>query len=268
MAIQALYTAATGMDAMQTKLDVIANNLANVDTTGFKADRANFEDLFYRHEMLPGAQDANGQPTAVGIATGLGVRVSSTQTNFEQGSFEQTSDELDIAIEGNGFFQINDLTRGEILYTRAGNFSVNAEGNLVLGSASLGRVLEPNITIPPDTEAVVISGEGVVSVKQTGSPALAQVGVIELARFINPEGLLKLGDNLFAETDASGPPTTGTPGTDGLGLTRQNSLEQSNVDPVREMIGLITTQRAFELNSQAVQAGDQILQLIANLRRF
>lgn len=268
MSIQALYTAATGMDAMQTKLDVVANNLANINTVGFKRDRAQFEDLFYRHNILPGALDTNGNPTAVGIHTGLGVRVQGVQIDYDQGSFEQTSDQYDLAIEGDGFFMINDLTRGEILYTRAGNFSRNANGNLVMGSATIGRLLDPAITIPQDAEAVVVSGDGVVSVRLPNNPALQQLETVQLARFINPEGLLKVGENLFAQTDSSGAPLTGTPGTEGRGRIRQSSLEQSNVDPVRELIGLITTQRAFELNSQSVQAGDQVLQLIANLRRF
>jgi len=156
---------------------------------------------------------------------------------------------------------------GDTLYTRAGNFSLNANGELVMGSASTGRLLEPSIQIPPDATAISISAQGVVSVKQPGSPNLSAVGDIELVTFINPEGLLKLGENLYAETDSSGAPTTGTPGEDGIGLLRQGFLEASNVEPVRELIDLITTQRGFEMNSQAVKAGDQIMELVANLRR-
>jgi flagellar basal-body rod protein FlgG len=267
MSVQTLYSAATGMTAMETKLDVIAHNLANIETTGFKRGRANFEDLFYRNEPMPGAQDSAGQYTATGIAVGLGSRVSSTQTEFRQGAFQQTERELDVAIEGPGFFQVTDPS-GEILYTRAGNFSVNAEGTLVLGSANMGRLLEPSIQIPPDATNVSISAQGEVAVRQPGSPNLSSVGNIELVSFINPEGLLKLGENLYAETDSSGPPTTGTPGQEGLGVLRQNVLEASNVEPVRELIDLITTQRAFELNSQAVQVGDEMMQLVANLRRL
>lgn len=267
MSVQALYTAATGMQSLETKLDVISNNLANVNTTSFKKDRANFEDLFYRHRVLPGSLDALGQPTAVGTSIGLGSRVSSTQTNFTQGAFQQTNGQLDVAIEGRGFFQVQDPS-GEIRYTRAGNFSINANGSLVLGSASDGRVLEPAITIPTDATDIVISADGQVQVRQAGSPQLQQVGQVQLATFINPEGLLKVGENLYAQTDASGAPTVGNPGVTGAGVLRQNALEASNVEPVQELIDLITTQRAFELNSQAVQAGDQILQLVANLRRF
>lgn len=268
MSIQTLYTAATGMESLQTKLDVIANNLANVNTGGFKRDRANFEDLFYRHEVLPGARDAGGNLTPTGIAVGLGSRVSSIQTDFNQGSFQQTNNPYDIAIEGGGFFPVRDPS-GEIMYTRTGNFSLNANGQMVMGSASIGRLLDPEITIPADATGVVISAEGIVSVKQSGQSALQQVGQIQLAQFINPQGLLKRGENLYSETEASGAAQLANPGsTTGLGLLRQSSLEASNVEPVQELIDLISTQRAFELNSQAVQAGDQMLQQISNLRRY
>ena len=267
MSVQTLYTAATGMESLETKLDVIANNLANVNTIGFKKDRANFEDLFYRNEVLPGAQDSGGQQTATGIQVGLGSRVSSVQTDFTQGAFQQTGGQLDLAIEGTGFFQITDAN-GDILYTRAGNFSINAANQLVIGSASSGRLVEPDVTIPTDTTGIVIGPDGTVSVRQAGTQTLQQQGTLQLVLFPNPEGLLKLGENLYAETDASGSAITGTPGQNGLGVIRQNALEASNVEPVQELIDLITTQRAFELNSQSVQAGDQVLQLVANLRRF
>lgn len=265
MSVQTLYTAATGMEALQTKLDVIANNLANVNTTAFKKDRANFEDLFYRHEVLPGA-DQQGQETAVGISVGLGSTVSSVQTNFVQGAFQQTGRELDIAIEGNGFLQVRDAN-GDPLFTRAGNLNINADGNLVLGSATSGRIVDPPIQIPNDATNIVIQSDGQVFVRQVGNTQLQQQGQLQMALFINPEGLLKVGENLYAQTDASNTPTTGNPGQNGLGVVRQNMLEASNVEPVQELIDLITTQRSFELNSQAVQAGDQILQLISNLRR-
>jgi flagellar basal-body rod protein FlgG len=268
MSVQTLYTAATGMDSLQTKLDVIANNLANVNTTGFKRDRANFEDLFYRHEVLPGALDASGLLTPVGTQVGLGSRVSSTQTDFDQGAFQQSSRQLDVAIEGNGFFRVLDPSTNQTLYTRAGNFSINATNQLVLGSAGTGRLLDPAITIPQDTTGIVISPDGQVAVRQAGQASLQPLTQIQLSTFINPQGLLKLGENLYSETDASGPPLDGNPGTNGIGALRQNALEASNVEPVQELIDLITTQRAFELNSQAIQAGDQILQLVANLRRF
>ncbi|ASV76956.1 Flagellar basal-body rod protein FlgG [Thermogutta terrifontis] len=267
MSVQTLYSAATGMLAMEKKLDVIANNLANVETTAFKRDRANFEDLFYRHEVFPGTEDSSGQYTPIGISIGLGSRLSGVQTEFRQGAFQQTSNPLDVAIEGAGFFQVLDPS-GQIYYTRAGNFSINANGNLVLGSAHTGRLLEPPIVIPNDATAITITPEGRVFVQQPNNPQLTPVGEIQLVNFINPEGLLKLGENLYAETDASGPPQAGTPGQEGLGILRQNALEASNVEPVRELIDLITTQRAFEMNSQAVQVGDQMMQLVSNLRRY
>ena len=267
MTVQTLYTAATGMSALETKLDVIANNLANVDTVGFKRGRANFEDLFYRHEMVPGAEDTAGQYAATGISVGMGSRVSSVQGSFVQGASQQTGGELDVAIEGSGFFQVTDPS-GDILYSRAGNFSRNANGELVMGSANVGRLLEPPITIPEDATDIVISAEGIVSVRQPGSPSLSQIGTIELASFINPGGLLKLGDNLYAETDSSGTALLGNPGQNGVGMLRQGALEASNVEPVRELIDLITTQRAFELNSKAVQVGDEMMQIVANLTRY
>jgi flagellar basal-body rod protein FlgG len=170
-------------------------------------------------------------------------------------------------IEGEGFFQVTDPS-GDTLYTRAGNFSRNANGQIVMGSANVGRLLQPPITIPEDATEIVISAEGIVSVRQPGSPNLSQVGTIELANFINPEGLLRLGENLFAETDSSGAAVLGNPGQNGLGLLRQSALEASNVEPVRELIDLITTQRAFELNSKAIQVGDQMMQVVANLARY
>jgi flagellar basal-body rod protein FlgG len=269
MAIQTLYTAATGMESMQFRLDTIANNLANVNTTGFKRDRANFEDAFYLHPKLPGAEDADGKRTPTGIHLGLGSRPTSTQSDFRQGTLDTTNKDLDLAIEGPGFFQVKDPITQQNLYTRSGNFSLNADGDIVLSSAGIGRLLEPPIQIPPDAVKIQITPQGLVSYLAPGSPDLQPVGQIELAQFINPEGMLKLGENLFAQTDASGQPTTGQPGSqDGLGQVRQGALEQSNVEPVRELIDLITTQRAFEMNSQAVQAADQMLQVVSNLRRF
>jgi flagellar basal-body rod protein FlgG len=267
MSVQTLYTAATGMDAMQTKLDVIANNLANVNTTSFKRDRTNFEDLLYRNEVYPGMLDAQGAPTPTGVQIGLGARVQSVQTDYRQGTLEQTGRELDIAIEGRGFFQVIDPVSTNTLYTRAGNLDINANGQLVIGSAQTGRVLEPPIQIPQDATAVVINPNGEVMVRQPGSQTLNNVGQINMAQFINPDGLLKVGENLYQQTDASSAAIPSTPGQDGLGIIRQGSLESSNVEPVKELIDLITTQRGFELNSQAIQAGDQVLQQIANLRR-
>jgi len=266
MSIQTLYTAATGMQALETKLDVIANNLANINTTGFKKDRANFEDLFYRNHQLPGAVDSGGERTAVGVHVGLGAKVASVQSEFAQGSMKNTNRNLDVAVEGHGFVPVTD-PNGDELYTRAGNFSLNANGQLVTGTAGTGRLVNPAITIPPDATDISISAAGVVSVRQPGSQSLNDVGQLQLSVFQNPEGLLKIGENLYAETDASAAPVTQNPGQGGAGVFRQGYLEASNVEPVEELIDLITTQRSFELNSQTVQAGDQILQLISNLRR-
>lgn len=266
MTIQTLYTAAAGMNSLETKLDVIANNMANINTTAFKRDRANFEDLLYRNYKLPGVLDAQSNPTPTGIKVGLGSRVQSVQSEFRQGSLQQTGKPTDVAIEGAGFFEVLDPT-GDILYTRAGNFSVNANGQLVIGSAQTGRLLNPGVTIPQDATDIQISSSGQVMIRQPGNQNLQPVAQLQLSTFINPEGLLKLGENLYAVTDASGQPLQNTPGTNGAGTLTSGFLEASNVEPVQELIDLITTQRAFELNSQVVQAGDQILQLVSNLRR-
>ncbi|QDT67759.1 Flagellar basal-body rod protein FlgG [Planctomycetes bacterium MalM25] len=265
MSFQSLYTAATGMQAMETKLDVIANNIANNSTTAFKKDRANFEDLLYRQHRLPGTLDADGNTTATGVEVGLGVRVSSTQSNFEQGALQQTDNPLDVAIEGDGFFQVQ--TSEGPQYTRAGNLNKNANGQLVIGSANLGYLVQPTVTIPQDATDVQISNNGQVFVRQPNNENLSQVGQLQLSTFINPDGLMKLGDNLYAATDASGPATQGNPGDPGIGVLASGSLEASNVDATTELIDLINTQRSFELNSQVIRAGDEIMELVANIRR-
>jgi flagellar basal-body rod protein FlgG len=261
MSVQSLYTAATGMDAMQTKLDVVANNLANINTTAFKRGRANFEDTFYRNHVIP------NENTPTGLAVGLGVRVSSTQTEQRQGAFQNTGNPLDVAIEGRGYFAVTDPINGETLYTRSGNLSINAQGQLVLGSASLGRLIEPNITLPAEATNVSITSDGNVLYLLPGTTTNTSAGQLQLSNFINPEGLIKRGENLYVPSDASGTAQPGNPGVNGLGILQSGALEASNVEPVAELIDLITTQRSFELNSQAIQAGDQILQLISNLRR-
>ncbi len=266
MSVQTLYTAATGMEALETKLEVIANNMANINTTGFKKDRANFEDLIYRIDRLPGSTDADGNLTSTGIEVGLGTRVTSTQTNHTQGAMQTTGNPLDFAIQGRGFFKVTD-PGGDFLYTRAGNFGINATGQLVLGSAHTGWLVDPAVTIPPEAVDVVVTADGQVQYRTTDTPTLQTAGQLNLATFINPDGLLKMGDNLYKETDASGTATEGIPGDPGIGTIAQGALESSNVEPVQELIDLITTQRAFELNSQVVQAGDQIMQIAANLRR-
>jgi flagellar basal-body rod protein FlgG len=221
----------------------------------------------YRNEVYPGMFDNNQNPTAVGTHIGLGTRVTSVQMDHRQGTIQQTGRELDIAIEGKGFFQVQDPLTQTVQFTRAGNLNINANGQLVLGSSLTGRLLEPPIQIPPDATSVSISANGQVSVRQVGSIEMVPVDRLTIATFINPDGLLKLGENLYAQTDASSAPLLGNPGQDGAGVIRQGALEASNVEPVQELIDLITTQRGFELNSQAIQAGDQIMQQIANLRR-
>jgi len=267
MSVQSLYTAATGMESLQTKLNVIANNMANVNTTGFKGDRANFEDLFYRNEVLPGSQDAASNYTPTGTHVGLGVRVQSTQTSFVQGAFQETGAPLDLAIEGRGFLMVTDPVTSQNLYSRAGNLSLNANGQLVVGSAQTGRLVNPAIQIPQDAIGITISADGRVAFQQPGNPQLQQAGQLQLAMFQNPEGLLKLGENLYVDTLASGQAIQTNPGTQGAGSLRQGFLELSNVEPVRELIDLITTQRSFEMNSQVIEAGNNILQTITNLAR-
>ncbi len=269
MAIMALYSAASGMKAQDTKLDVVANNLANVNTTGFKRSRVNFEDLLYQIKREPGTPNADDEPIPHGIQVGLGVMESGTQLNFQSGPQDQTDQPYDLAVDGEGFFQVTTMYNGELVtaYTRAGNFTINAEGNVVLGNSD-GSRLEPPITIPDDAAQVVVGRNGEVRVRQPGATALTTVGQIELATFVNPEGLTQIGHNLFKDNDASGPPITGNPQEEGLGAVQQGSLEGSNVDPVRELIDLIQTQRAFELNSQSIRSADQALQTVSNLRRF
>ena len=269
MAITALHAAATGMKAQDTKLDVLANNLANVNTAGFKRSRVNFEDLLYQTKREPGIPNAEDEPIPHGIQVGLGVQISGTQQNFTQGSVDRTDQQLDLLIDGEGFFQVRTVHDGEIItaYTRNGTFTRNSEGNVVLANSE-GSILEPPISIPNDTISINIANDGEVSVLQQGSPTLSVVGQVELARFVNPEGLKQIGQNLWRETDASAPPITGNPQQDGLGTLQQGALEMSNVDPVRELIQLILTQRAFELNSQSIQTADESLQVVANLRRL
>jgi flagellar basal-body rod protein FlgG len=269
MGIQALYTSATGMKAMDFKLNVIANNLANIETTAFKQSRVNFEDLMYQTLEEPGMKNGLDQPLPTGEQVGLGVQVSGTQLDFQQGSFNNTGAPLDLAIQGDGFFQVQAFLEGQdmTVYTRAGNFAVNANGEVVLAN-SLGARLEPSITIPPDAVDIAISQQGLVQVRVSGATEFSDLGQIQLAKFINSAGLKQIGQNLYQESPASGPPVLANPTQDGMGATIQNTLELSNVDPVRELVGLIQTQRAFELNSQSVQAADQTLQTINRLARW
>jgi flagellar basal-body rod protein FlgG len=265
----ALNAAASGMRALDEKLNVVANNLANINTQGFKRSRVNFEDLFYQVLREPGIPNAEEEPIPLGVLIGTGVKVSATQLDFSPGAVDPSERPLDVRIDGPGFFQARTIQDGTetIAYTRAGNFVRNSVGNIVMANSS-GDVLEPPITIPDDAVEVTIGRNGQVQVRQQGSSNLNTVGQIELARFINPEGLKQIGRNLYLETDASGPPITGNPDSDGLGATVQGALEMSNVDPVRELIDLITTQRAFELNSQTIQSADETLRVLATLRTF
>ncbi len=254
------------MSAYQFNLDTIANNLANTGTTAFKSSRANFEDSFYEYFKLPGAQDSSGKGTPIGIAVGTGVKVAGTELNFDQGGLIDTGQPLDIAIEGDGFFQVTDSS--EVLYTRNGAFSINSEGEIVLATASKSWVLDPSISIPADAMNISISKDGIVEVQQPGVAEATQLGQIQTAKFVNPQGLVQRGDSMYAESAASGSPQVGNPNIEGRGGVQQGRLEISNVNAVNELVDLIKTQRYFELSSQAVQAADQMLQQIANLRRF
>ncbi|MEZ6046902.1 MAG: flagellar basal-body rod protein FlgG [Planctomycetaceae bacterium] len=267
MSLRSLHSAASGMQANNFKLDVIANNIANSGTTGFKKSRANFEDVFYEQFKLPGLQDASGNLTPIGKSVGLGTKISGTQLDFTQGSLNVTDGQLDLAIGGEGFFQVQNPD-GSTGYTRNGAFTINSAGQVVLASADVGRLLVPNVSIPVNAQDISIGSDGQVAYRLSGSTTITQGTQIQIARFANQTGLLQIGDSIFAESDASGPAVVGTPGTDGFGQIRQNFLEESNVEPVKELVDLIKTQRNFELNSQVVQAADQALQLIANLRRF
>ena len=271
MAITALNSAATGLKALSTRIDVIANNLANAETTAFKRQRVNFEDLFYLNKRTPGTVNAAGEVAPAGIQVGLGVKVSNTQLDLEQGTLEPTGGKLDVAIEGQGFFRVR-VAEGigdGYAYTRNGDFFVNNEGEMVLGLGD-GYKLDPPITLPADIDpnSLEIAADGTISAIPAGEIDSQVLGRLSLARFVNPQGLRLVGGSLFVQTPASGPPLESEAGTDGTGLVRQGFLEGSNVDPVKELVTLIKTQRNFELNSQSIQTADQALQTIGNLRRF
>jgi len=269
MAIIALHSASTGLSALSTSLDVIANNLANANTDGFKASRANFQDLLYAERAQPGTENSNGDIRPTGLYVGLGTKISGTQVNFSQGAMQNTGGELDLAIEGDGFFQVEvgDDTGEGIAYTRAGNFALNADGEIVLATDQ-GRRLVPSVQIDPNAVGVSIGNDGVVSQLLPGQNEPQIVETLQLATFVNPAGLKQLGENLYLPSAASGDANIGDPLEDGRGGVRQGFLEGSNVDPVIELVNLIKTQRAFELNSQSIQAADEALQTIGRLRRF
>lgn len=261
--LRALYTAATGMQAQQINIDTIANNIANVNTTGFKQGRAEFQDLLYQNIRPAGTASSSSTSYPVGLQLGLGTRPVATGRIYRQGDFRQTENPLDLVIEGKGFFQIR-MPSGELAYTRDGSFHVNAEGAMVTAD---GNPLEPQIKIPVDAQEIVIGSDGTVSVTQAGQSAAQQVGSLQIANFQNPSGLNAIGRNLLMPTGASGDAKAGSPGEKGLGLLNQGFLEQSNVNVVEEMVNMIVAQRAYEVNSRAVRVADDMLSQINNLVR-
>jgi flagellar basal-body rod protein FlgG len=259
--INSLMISKTGMQAQQTQLDVISNNLANVSTNGFKRATAVFEDLMYQNLRQVGANTAEQAELPTGLQVGLGVRTVATSRNFTQGSLQQSGNALDLAVNGGGFFQVQ-MPDGTTGYTRDGSFQLDAQGRMVTSS---GYPLTAGITLPAESQSITVSSDGVVTAKLPGNPVPQQVGNIELANFINSAGLEPLGQNLFAESLASGNPITGAPGSAGLGTVMQGMVETSNVNVVQELVTMIQTQRAYEMNSKAIQTSDQMLQRLAQL---
>lgn len=261
--MRALFTSATGMEAQQFNLDVIANNLANVNTSGFKRSSAHFQDLLYQNIRTPGALAANGGQIPTGAQVGLGVSQGSTAQVFSQGTLQQTGRDLDIAVKGDGFIKVL-MPDGAYAYTRDGSLQSDAQGRLV---TSDGYAVQPEIMIPTDKQAINIAADGTVSVQRAGQTNFEQVGKIQLTRFPNPAGLEQIGGNLFKQSPSSGDPVDGDPNTNGLGMIVPQSLESANVEVVEEMIRMITIQRAYETNSKAVQSSDEMLQTANNLKR-
>ena len=261
--IRSLYTAATGMIAQQLNLDVVANNLANVNTNGFKKSRADFQDLMYQIIEEPGTSANQSGSSPTGIQVGLGARAASVGKIQSQGDFQSTSNPLDVAIEGDGFFQVT-LPNGDTTYTRAGAFKLDDAGQLV---TSDGYQVTPTITIPNDTIGITISTDGIVSVKQPGTTAATQVGQLQLARFQNPAGLRAKGRNLFEETESSGAATLANPGDSGTGTLAQGFLEGSNVSVVEEIVQMVTGQKAYEASSKVIQTADNLLSVAINVKR-
>jgi len=259
--IRSLYIAKTGLEAQQTNLDVVTNNLANVSTNGFKKSRAVFEDLLYQNVRQPGAQSSQQTQLPSGLQIGTGVRAVATERIHTQGNPQQTGNSKDVMINGSGFFQVL-MPDGSTGYTRDGSFQTDSNGQLVTSS---GYVLQPPITVPSNALSMTVARDGTVSVTTPGSAATTQIGSIQVANFINPAGLESLGENLYAETSASGTAQAGTPGTNGNGVLMQGFVETSNVNVVEEMVNMIQTQRAYEINSKAITTSDQMLQKISQL---
>jgi flagellar basal-body rod protein FlgG len=259
--IRSLYISKTGMEAQQTQLDTISNNLANVSTNGYKRAHAVFEDLIYQNLRQSGSSSSEQTQLPTGLQLGLGTRAVATSRNFSQGNLLQTSNNLDLAIKGNGFFQIQ-LPDGTTGYTRDGSFQVDSAGQLVTNT---GYVVQPGITIPAQAQSISIGNDGTVTVALPGQSTPQSVGQIQIASFINPAGLEPKGGNLYAETAASGTASTGAPGANGLGQVQQGFTETSNVNVVEELVAMIQTQRAYEMNSKAIQTSDQMLQRLGQL---
>jgi len=257
---QALWIAKTGLDAQQTKMANIANNLANAGTTGFKRSRAIFSDLLYQNVRQVGAQSSQDTQLPSGLMIGTGVRTVATEKLFTQGNLSQTDNLLDMAIQGRGFFQVL-LPDGSQAYTRDGSFQVDNQGQLV---TSNGYTVQPALTIPENAQSITIANDGTVSASLPGSSGVTQIGTVQLADFVNPAGLQAMGDNLYLESSASGSPQSGNPGINGLGTVVQGYVESSNVNVVEELVNMIETQRAYEMNSRAISTTDQMLQYVAN----
>lgn len=259
----ALWISKTGMQAQDVKLQAIANNIANVNTVGFKRDRVMFENLFYQVERQPGSQRDDATATPNGVQLGNGTRLVGTQKVFTTGNLQTTGQSLDVAIVGNGFLQV-EMADGTVGYTRAGQLQVNAEGRLVNAQ---GLPLQPVITVPANATAISIAENGMVTATVPGSTTPSELGQLTLANFINPAGLLALGDNLYHETNASGAPTNGVPGTEAFGKIKQGALESSNVQVVEEMVDMIAAQRTYEMNTKVLSAADNMMQLLAQAAR-
>jgi flagellar basal-body rod protein FlgG len=256
----ALWAAKTGLDAQQTRMTVVSHNLANVSTNGFKKDRAVFEDLLYQNVRQVGAATSQDTTAPTGMNLGTGVRVVATEKNYTQGGLNNTGNSLDVAINGRGFFQVL-MPDGSFAYTRDGSFKMSAEGELVTAS---GYRVQPGITIPSGAQSISIGADGVVSAQLAGQSAPTQIGTLQLTDFVNPAGLQPRGENLLAESAASGPAQSSTPGLNGLGLLQEGFLEGSNVNVVEELVTMIETQRAYEMNSKAISTADQMMQYVSN----